>query len=168
MALVRSLEVMSFWYTAKVAYLLLILTLVLPFTIMLQIISANDYLLGVMAPLWQYVVSPPDYVYFMINPAMLIYVIWYGPSVYVSWLAYDTIKKQNRTRYGYRVLLILALIIQVLIMVLLPVSSGYPPVQNIPLPIPAILALVLSKWTVKELKDAWREPQTSEEEVFGA
>ncbi len=159
---------MSFWYTTKVSYLLLILSLVLPFGIMLQIISADDYMVGVMAPLWEYFVSPPDYVSFVFTPAMLIYVIWYWPSVYVAWFAYDTTKKQNRTRYEYAKRVALILIIQVLIMVLLPPSSGYPPVQNIPLPIPAILALALTRWTAKDLKDAWAQPETSEEEVFGS
>jgi hypothetical protein len=167
---IRRNEVTPFWYTTKVAYVLLLLNLVLPFGIMLQIISPNDYLVGAMAPLWQYVVMPPDYVYFVFTPAPLIYVLWYGPGVYVAWLAYDTTKKQNRTRYGYAKLVILALVIQTLIMAIIPPSSGSPPVLNIPLPIPAILALVLTRWTAQELKDAWAQSESSEEEedVFEA
>jgi hypothetical protein len=165
---IRRSEVTPFWYTTKEAYVLVLLSLVLPFGNMYQIISADTYMLGAMAPLWQYVVIPPDYVSFVFTPALLIYVLWYVPGVYVAWLAYDTTKKQNRTRYGYAKLVILALVIQTLIMVIIPPASGSPPVLNIPLPIPAILALLLTRWTVKELKDAWAQPESSEEEIFGA
>ncbi|MCK5151783.1 MAG: hypothetical protein KAQ65_08080 [Candidatus Thorarchaeota archaeon] len=160
---------MGFWFTEKVAYLLLVLSLILPFTIMYQYISADTYTIVSNAALWQFIFSTPDHLSFAVNPFGLIYFMYYGPSVYIAKVAYDAAKKGNWTRYDYAIRLVIVLVIQVAIMVIIPPFSGYPPPINIPLPIPGIIALLLTRLTVREITEVWEkegEEEPAKDDVF--
>ncbi|MDF1540593.1 MAG: hypothetical protein P1Q69_16975, partial [Candidatus Thorarchaeota archaeon] len=125
---------MRFWYTEKVAYLILILALALPFVITLQIISEDSYTIQLLSGLWQYIVGTPDYVHFAISPFALIFILWYGLGVYIAKVAYDATKIGNWMRYDYAIRIVIVVVIQIGIMLLIPPVNGSPPVTNIPLP----------------------------------
>lgn len=156
---------MKFWFTEKIGYLILLLTLILPFNIMYQFVSDDQYTIVMMAALWQYIFRAPDYIYFAFSPFGVIYIIWYGPGVYIAKLAYDATKTDKWMRYDYAVRIVMVIILQILIDLIIPPSSGYPPPVNIPLPIPGIVALLLARWTVKAPTKVW-ETQQKEEELF--
>ena len=132
---------------------------------MLQIISEESYTIMLMSALWQYIVSTPDYVNFAVSPFALIYFLWYGPSVYIAKMAYDATKKGTWMRHDYAVRIVMVIVLQIVIMLIIPPSSGSPPVTNIPLPIAGIIALLLTRLTVKEPTKVWDETPT-ENEVF--
>ncbi len=77
-------------------------------------------------------------------------------------MAYDAAKKGTWTRYDYVVRAVIVVIIQVAFSVIIPPVSGYPPPLNIPLPIPGIIAIILTKRTVKEVTEVWEEPKTED------
>ncbi len=140
---------MEFWYTKKVAYLLLILTLILPFGITYLITSPDNYAYIFMAALWGGMITP-DTVGFGINPSGIIYVIWFFPSLYIAKIAYDSAKKGNWAPIDYAVRCVIAIILQIVLMILIPFYTGSPTPLNIPLPISAVIALLLTPFTVKE------------------
>ena len=158
---------MSFRYTSRVGYSLLILTLLTPFNVMIQAITAEDVRIGLLAPLWQYIWNGSYPASFAFSPTALLYVPYYGFSVYVAWLAYTTGRNQHLERRTYTWRIALVTIIQVVVMILIPPFSGSPQPQNIPLPIVGVLALLLTKYTVRELTSPWeKQGVLSESELF--
>ena len=112
-----------------------------------------------MAPLWFYTFYAPDILNLGFYPFGLIYIIWYGPSLYIIKLAYDAAKKGGWTRYDYAIRIIIVVAIQVAIGLIIPPVSGSPPPINIPLPIVGVVALLLTKLTFKEVTEVWEEEQ---------
>ncbi|MFW9931906.1 MAG: hypothetical protein ACFFDR_04550 [Candidatus Thorarchaeota archaeon] len=156
---------MKFWYTPRVAYFLLLITLALPFNIMIQLLSSESYTVVIMAPLWQYIMSSSDYVNFAFNPFGIIFVIWFGPSVYISKVAYDATTKKDLTRWDYGKRVFSAMVIQVVIGLVLPPASGYPPPVNLPIFITGIVALLLTRWIVPMRNEVW-DVDSAENDVF--
>lgn len=148
---------MSFRYTVRVGYSLLILSLLTPFNIMVQSVTVDNVTIGLLAPLWQYIwyISYPAY--FVFSPYGLVFFPYYGFSLYIAWLAYSTARNQNleRSKYAWRIVLVI--VFQVLVMILIPPSSGDPRPLNIPLPIVGVLALLLTRITVRELTSPWEK-----------
>jgi hypothetical protein len=77
--------------------------------------------------------------------------------VYIAKLAYDAAKKRNWVRYDYAIRIVIVIVVQVAIGLIIPPVSGYPPPLNIPLPLPGIVALLLTKLTVTEVTEVWDE-----------
>ena len=148
---------MSYRYTVRVGYSLLILSLLTPFNVMIQTISADNVTIGLLSPLMQYIwySSYPASVAFSLFG--LAYFPYYGFSMYIAWLAYNTARNQHleRSKYAWRVALVI--IIQIVVMIIIPPFSGSPRPLNIPLPIVGVLALLLTKYTVRELTSPWEK-----------
>ncbi len=151
---------MTFWHTEKVGYALLVVCLVTPFNVMIQIVSAEDVMVVMWAPLWQYVWSSMHDASFAVSPFGLFFIIWFWPSVYAAKIAYDAAKTQKLSRYQYAKRVVLLLAIQLLIAAFLPMSSGTPTPTNLPLPITGVVALLLTKFTVPELTSPWDEQES--------
>ena len=148
---------MSFRYTVRVGYSLLILSLLTPFNVMIQAIALDNVTIGLLAPLWQYMLYSSYPASFVVSPFALAYFPYYGFSVYIAWLAYNTARNQQleRSRYAWRIVLVI--ILQVVVMILIPPFSGSPQPRNIPLPIVGVIALLLTKYTVRELTGPWEK-----------
>jgi hypothetical protein len=146
---------MIFRYTEKVSYLLLAITFASPFYVMVQVVSPEDIHLVFLAPLWQYIWFTGYDASFNVSPVALIYVFWYWPGLYITKLAYDTTKTQNRERYDYAQRIVLLMILQIIFTLVIPPAGGSPPPMNIPLPIVAVVALLLIRVTVSRLESPW-------------
>lgn len=150
---------MSFRYTVRVGYSLFILTLLTPFSTMIQPITVDEVTIGLLAPLWQYIWHSSLPVTFAFSPYGLLYFPYYGLSVYLAWLAYNTARNQNleRKQYAWRIAITIAL--QIAVILIIPPFSGSPPPINIPLPVVGIVALLLTTYTVKELTSPWEDQE---------
>ncbi len=151
---------MVFRYTERVGYAVFILNLLAPFTTMIQPLPSDEVTVVVSAPLWQYrwySAFPPS---FAVSPFGLLFFPYYGPIVYVAWLAYNTSRRQHLERRQYAWRIVAALAIQVAIVIVIPPFSGDPPPVNLPLPIVGVLALLLTRFTVKELTGPWEGQKT--------
>ncbi|MHA1961193.1 MAG: hypothetical protein ACW99U_13270 [Candidatus Thorarchaeota archaeon] len=148
-------------YTEKVSYILLAVTLLSPFYVMIQFVSPDNVPLVFLAPLWQYFWSTNFGGAFNPTPFALVYVFWYWPGLYISKLAYDATKKQDRDRYDYAQKIVLLIIVQVVFTLLLPPASGSPPPFNVPLPIVGLVALLLTGFTVEKLDSPWEGQENS-------
>ncbi len=148
---------MSFRYTVRVGYSLLILSLLTPFNIMIQSITAGDVTIGLLAPLFQYIWDSSYPASFAFSPFGLMFFPYYGFSLYIAWLAYSTARNQQleRSKYAWRIVLVI--VIQVVVMILIPPFSGSPQPRNIPLPIVGVLALLLTRLTVREITSPWEK-----------
>jgi hypothetical protein len=150
---------MSFRYTVRVGYSLLILSLLTPFSVMIQSIAVDEVTSVFSAPLWQYIwySSYPASIAF--SPYGLLFFPYYGLSMYIAWLAFNTARRQNmeRKQYAWRIAITIAL--QVAVMLIIPPFSGSPPPINIPLPIVGTVALLLTTYTVKELTSPWEDQE---------
>ncbi|MHA2026804.1 MAG: hypothetical protein ACW98U_12965 [Candidatus Thorarchaeota archaeon] len=148
---------MSFRYTVRVGYSLLILSLLTPFNVMIQAVTLDNVSIVLLAPLWQYIWHSLYPASFVLSPFALLYFPYYGLSVYVAWLAYDTSRKQHleRSKYAWRI--VLAILVQIVITIIIPPYSGSPQPQNISLPIVGLVALLLTKQTVRELTSPWEK-----------
>ncbi|MHA2353674.1 MAG: hypothetical protein ACXADC_00710 [Candidatus Thorarchaeota archaeon] len=126
---------------------------------MVQSIALDEVVILLSAPLWQYIWYTTFPSSFAFSPYGLVYIPYYGLSVYLAWLAYNTARKQNieRKQYAWRTAITIAL--QVVVILLIPPFSGSPQPLNIPLPIVGIVALLLTKQTVKELTSPWEEQE---------
>jgi hypothetical protein len=124
---------------------------------MIQTITAGDVTIGLLAPLWQYIWNSSYPASFVFSPFALAYFPYYGFSVYIAWLAYNTARNQQleRSKYAWRIVLVI--ILQVVVMILIPPFSGSPQPRNIPLPIVGVIALLLTKHTVRELTSPWEK-----------
>ena len=147
------------------AYLLLVTILLLPYVMMLQIVTSDNYSTMLLAPLWQYFFSTPDYANFAISPFALIYIIWFWPSLYMVKLAYDATTKKNLTRWEYDKRVVLATVFQVVFNFVLPPGSGYPPPVYLPLPFAGIIALIFTYWIIPKDDILWPS-ETEDESVF--
>ncbi|MFW9802646.1 MAG: hypothetical protein ACFFFC_08350 [Candidatus Thorarchaeota archaeon] len=154
---------MSFRYTVRVGYFLLVLTLLSPFSAMIQAITEDNTTIVLLAPLWQYIWHSTLPVYFVFSPYGLLYFPYYGLSVYISWVAYNTARRQNieRKQYAWRLVIIIAL--QIAVILLIPPFSGDPQPVNIPLPIMGVLGLLLTNYTVRKLTSPWENQEVFSE-----
>ncbi|MFW9799082.1 MAG: hypothetical protein ACFFD9_01475 [Candidatus Thorarchaeota archaeon] len=153
---------MTFRYSERVGYTIFILNLLAPFTAMIQPLPSDEVIVVVSAPLWQYrwySAYPPS---FALSPFGLLFFPYYGPIVYVAWLAYNTSRKQHLEPRQYAWRIVAALAIQIALIIVIPPSSGDPQPVNLPLPIVGVLALFLTRFTVKELAGPWEVQEASD------
>ncbi|MHA2064217.1 MAG: hypothetical protein ACXABY_07540 [Candidatus Thorarchaeota archaeon] len=150
---------MSFRYTARVGYSLFILTLLTPFNAMIMAITVDNVTVGLLAPLWQYIWHSTYPATIAFSPFGLVLFPYYGLSVYIAWLAYNISRNQSmeRKQYAWRIAITIAL--QVAVMIIIPPFSGDPRPLNIPLPLVGIIALFLTRYTVKELTSPWEDQE---------
>ena len=150
---------MSFRYTVRVGYFLLILTLLTPFNVMIQAVTEENTTIGLLAPFCQYIWYSSFPVHFVFSSFGLLFFPYYGLSVYLAWLAYNTARKQNLERRQYAWRLAITIALQVAIILIIPPVSGFPRPLNIPLPIVGVIALLLTRYTVKELTGPWEDQE---------
>ncbi len=148
---------MDFRYTARVGYFLLILSLLTPFNVMMQFVTADNITIGLLAPMWQYTRNSGFPATFAFSPFGLLFFPYYGFSVYIAWLAYNTARNQHleRSKYAWRIAAAIAL--QIVVLIIIPPVSGSPRPINIPLPIVGVIALLLTRQTVRELTSPWED-----------
>lgn len=146
---------MEFRYTEKIGYFLLALSFLTPFNAMIQVISSNDVTVMLLAPLWQYMWFSAAPIALVVAPFGLFYFFYYGFSVYIAKVAYDVARTQHLDRFHYAQRIVLIVILQLVVMIIIPASSGSPPPVNIPLPIVGVLALLLTRFVVKEVTEPW-------------
>lgn len=157
---------MEFRYTTKVAYFLLLVTLLLPFYFAIQTISSDESIIFVFGPWWFLLIEEAPS--FMVNPfGLLIHIPFWGPGVYMAKIAYDTTKTQELATSEYAMKIGKVYVLQIVLMIFLSslVISGWPPPVTIPFPIVGLLALMLTKVTVKERTEPWDE-KTTDDLVF--
>jgi hypothetical protein len=89
----------------------------------------------------------------------IFYFPFWGLGTYVAKIAYDSGKNENLTRYEYAKKVGIILIIQTCMLVFLSsfIFSAYPPPINIPLPITAGIALILTRVIVTDPTSPFNE-----------
>jgi hypothetical protein len=157
---------MQIRYTEKIGYFLMILSFVAPFYVMIQPQAYDELMIMILGPCWQFIWQEPPY--FAISPfVLLIYFPFWGLGLYIAKIAYDSAKMQNVTRYDYAVRITKILMIQSLLLIYFTLASGgYPEPIDFPLPIVGVVALFLTKITVKEPTEPWEERKVADIEAI--
>ena len=148
-------------YTKNVSFSLLLISLLVPFFIAIQVISEDDILYIIFSPLFVIMWNNPSLI---VTPLMgILYFPFWGFGTYVAKIAYDSQKNENLTRYEYARKVVVILIIQTCILIFLSsfIFSSYPPPINIPLPITAVIALILTRITVRDPTSPFKEEDVS-------
>ena len=146
-------------YTRNVSYILLIISMIVPFFLAIQVISDDDILYAIFSGLFVITWNEP---YFNFTPLMgVFYFPFWGLGTYVAKIAYDSEKNENLTRYEYARKVVVILIIQTCILMFLSsfIFSSYPPPINIPLPITPVIALMLTKITIVDPTSPFKEEE---------
>ncbi len=157
---------MKFWNTKWVGLLFLIISLVAPFDLAISYIEEDLVSVFLIAPLWSLFIVPPGDYHLFPYPVYLIYFVWFWPSFYITKVVHDSSTKANLLSFSYTVRVCFAILFQFSFGLLFPVlaSSGFPPI-NIPLVVPGIMALILTKWIVTPVSEIWNT-EVFDDETF--
>ena len=133
--------------------------MIVPFFLAIQVISEDDILYAIFSGLFLITWNDP---YFNFTPLFgIFYFPFWGLGTYIAKIAYDSEKNDSLTRYEYAKKIVVILIIQTCILIFLSsfIFSSYPPPINIPLPITAIIALILTGITVRTPTSPFKEEE---------
>jgi hypothetical protein len=139
------------------SYALFLISLLTPFFLAIQVISEDDILYVIFIPLFVIMWNNPT---LLVTPFMgIFYFPFWGLGTYIAKIAYDSGKNENLTRYEYAKKVGIILIIQTCMLVFLSsfIFSAYPPPINIPLPITAGIALILTRVIVTDPTSPFNE-----------
>jgi hypothetical protein len=146
---------MKFRYTKKISWLLAILALLSPWTISIQPMPFGGAVLTVMGSFWMYVTLSESGL--LINPLVgFIYLPFWGPGLYMAKIAFDQVRDQKSGVFEYSRRIATVWIVQFILILLFGFGhSGHPEPIDIPLPLVGIAAILLQRFTAREVLVPW-------------
>ncbi|TFG34820.1 hypothetical protein EU527_01210 [Candidatus Thorarchaeota archaeon] len=135
-------------YTQKIAWLLFILSIITPWMIVIQYFPFGRMYLRVMGSFWHY--SMLDESSFLtIYFDGLLYLLFWGPGLYIAKIAFDQVREQKSNRFEYLKKVASVWIIQFLLILFF--GLAVPIALHIPVPIVGLIAILLRRFTVRDV-----------------
>ena len=151
---------MEFRYTEKIGYCLAVLSLLAPYIVSYQVWITGAFNGTILGPIWQIRISDQFPSIFEVSPLPLLFhlPLW-GIGLYMAKIAIDTGRLQNLTRTEYAMKICKVCFAQILIILFFGMflTTGYPPITQIPLPIVGAVSLILTNFIVKKQDEVWED-----------
>lgn len=136
---------MSLGSPRKITLFLIAVTILTPYFMMQQSLLGGT-IIRIVAPLWSFVsYSTTPFVFEFPFSLTIDYLPFWGMGLIIAALTYSSMTRNELTRMGYFIVAFISLLMQLGYFIVIGyITSGGPPISITPIPIVALLALLMA------------------------
>jgi hypothetical protein len=153
---------MSLGFSWKVTMLLMTVTLLTPYFIIEQSLLGGTSV-RIVAPIWSFVSHSGAAFFFEFPFGLTIdYLPFWGIGLIITGMTYFSISREDLTKLGYAIVMIILLLMQLgYFLVISYITSNGPSISITPIPIVALLALLMTPIIIRAPSSSWESGSSS-------